>query len=313
MNSSSQPRVVLDHSFIIELDLPNDPAFPYGQDSQQSDNNPIVTAEKEVRKNFDLKYKLIVANYAELHNNNSRAAKQFNVARTNVRKWRTQLVDIRDVLSESRKNVSRKRLHGGGLSIKDQGLEEELLYRFHEEGLLHRVVTKTDILNWTQELNGPFVAEQLTTGFVDKFLERNQLVLRKPNKSIAIDDEVIFSRAAKFLKHFWKLLEVFPTTRSNIINLDETSIYIDCSQSTIAVRGSQSVTVLKSGHEKLRVTALMADKADGTKIKPTLFLNRKGSAQIIENADCYIVYCEKVGPIAKCSSCGWILFLPQLN
>ena len=45
--------------------------------------------------------------------------------------------------------------------------------------------------------------------------------------------------------------------------------------STIEERGAREISVRTTGYDKLRVTALLSAKADGTKLKPYILLPRK--------------------------------------
>ena len=59
-------------------------------------------------------------------------------------------------------------------------------------------------------------------------------------------------------------------------NMDETAIWADMpGNSTIAVRGSKSVPILTTGHEKQRITVCLAAMADGTKLPPFVVLKGK--------------------------------------
>ena len=51
--------------------------------------------------------------------------------------------------------------------------------------------------------------------------------------------------------------------------MDETAVWFDMvSPTTIDARGTKSVSLKTTGHEKSHLTVVLAAKADGTKLKP---------------------------------------------
>ena len=63
-------------------------------------------------------------------------------------------------------------------------------------------------------------------------------------------------------------------------NMDETAIWADMpGNSTIDVRGSKSVPIITTGHEKQRITVCLAAMVDGTKLPPFVVLKGKRMAE----------------------------------
>ena len=67
-------------------------------------------------------------------------------------------------------------------------------------------------------------------------------------------------------------------TNDAIFAIDETACWMDMpADTTVEVRGSRSVSVKTTGHEKNHFTVVLTAKADGTKLKPFLVFKGKGT------------------------------------
>ncbi|KAL3093160.1 hypothetical protein niasHT_022610 [Heterodera trifolii] len=63
---------------------------------------------------------------------------------------------------------------------------------------------------------------------------------------------------------------------THVYAVDETAVWLDSGGGTcVAEKGSKTVTVLNTGHEKARVTVLLTARSDGTKMRPFVLLPRK--------------------------------------
>ncbi|KAL3087207.1 hypothetical protein niasHS_009087 [Heterodera schachtii] len=63
---------------------------------------------------------------------------------------------------------------------------------------------------------------------------------------------------------------------THVYAADETAVWLDPGGGTcVAEKGSNTVTVLNTGHEKARVTVLLTARSDGTKMRPFVLLPRK--------------------------------------
>uniref|UniRef100_A0A914NRU8 DDE-1 domain-containing protein n=1 Tax=Meloidogyne incognita TaxID=6306 RepID=A0A914NRU8_MELIC len=64
---------------------------------------------------------------------------------------------------------------------------------------------------------------------------------------------------------------------------DETAVWLDCSNSRcVAQKGSKDVSIMSSGHDKLRITVFLTGRMDGRKMKPYVLLPRKRPIPSIE-------------------------------
>ena len=56
---------------------------------------------------------------------------------------------------------------------------------------------------------------------------------------------------------------------SDIIAMDETAVWFDMiGNSTVEHKGARTIALKTTGHEKSRLTVILAAKGDGTKLKP---------------------------------------------
>jgi hypothetical protein len=81
-------------------------------------------------------------------------------------------------------------------------------------------------------------------------------------------------------------------------NTDETPVFFYMpANTTVDTKGSNSVPVKTTGHEKLRITVMLSVPADGRKLTPFVILERKNLPK------------EKLptGITFKCSENGWMM------
>ena len=78
------------------------------------------------RKNYDLKFKLEVVEYAEKHNK-SKAARDKKVPRSCVKDWAKQKEELKKQLKTSLSNskTPAKRLEGAGRKLKDSEFDAQ--------------------------------------------------------------------------------------------------------------------------------------------------------------------------------------------
>ncbi len=63
---------------------------------------------------------------------------------------------------------------------------------------------------------------------------------------------------------------------SEIYAMDETAVWLDCANNTcVETKGAKDVTVLSTGHEKMRVTVCLTARSDGHKLLPYVLVKLK--------------------------------------
>lgn len=83
------------------------------------------------------------------------------------------------------------------------------------------------------------------------------------------DPDLLTEKLVSFVDYVSKTVVSKRISEKDIIAMDETAVWFDMvSPSTIDVRGTKSVALKTTGHEKSHLTVVLAAKADGTKLKP---------------------------------------------
>lgn len=105
------------------------------------------------------------------------------------------------------------------------------------------------------------------------FLDRNNLSLRKPNEKPTIQTEQYKIIAEKFRLHIKDTIKKYKIQPQYIINFDETPIFWDYLPRKVVVpKLSKVATAWKRGYEKSRSTLCLGITASGQMLRPTSFL-----------------------------------------
>jgi hypothetical protein len=84
--------------------------------------------------------------------------------------------------------------------------------------------------------------------------------------------------------------------------MDETAVWFDMvGSSTVDFKGAKSIALKTTGHEKARLSVILAAKADGSKLKPYIVV--KGSTREIKREETTRAI---NGVILASSSNGWM-------
>ena len=111
-----------------------------------------------------------------------------------------------------------------------------------------------------------FVASK---GWLERFLHRNGLSLRRRTTMAQKDPDKLTEKLVSFVDYIGKAVSSKGILEKDIIAMDETAVWFDMvSPTTIDARGTKSVSLKTTGHEKSHLTVVLAAKADGTKLKP---------------------------------------------
>lgn len=174
-------------------------------------------------KNYTLSFKLNVLDYVSKNNNNiTHASRHFNIDRKVIRNWRKNKSKI---VSQSHKTESFRIKKSPHPRYKEM---EEVLYDWVVEqrdlGLcVSQRSIKRKALEIVSQTNSTFLA---SSGWLHRFLKRNKLVLRRittSGRELSKDAPKIIN---DFLDHCTKF-QVEGFDRRCLINMDETSIYLD--------------------------------------------------------------------------------------
>ena len=122
---------------------------------------------------------------------------------------------------------------------------------------------------------------EATTGWLFKFMKRNNLSLRRKTSVAQKDPDLLISKIVSYILHVRRFRTKYSYQPSDIIAFDETPVWADMvSDTTVDVNGKKTVSMKTTGHKKCCVTAGLAAKSDGTKLKPIIVF--KGAKREVE-------------------------------
>ena len=123
-----------------------------------------------------------------------------------------------------------------------------------------------------------FVASR---GWCGKSMTRHGFSLRRKTTTAQKDPLFLVDRIVSCVIHVRRLQKQFSVLPSNIMAMDETSVWNDISNTAVEVTGAKEVLLTSTGNEKIRVLVCLTGKADGTKCKP--FIVFAGAKKRIKN------------------------------
>ena len=221
---------------------------------------------------YDFNFKLKVINYAKEHGNH-KAAKVYAVDRKRVREWRKIEESLKEMASKM--SVTRKRRSCAGRKINFPHIEQELIQWLkarRESGV--RVTGKSlkqeAIRQHRLQGNQSFKA---SCSWLRKFMKRHQISFRRATHVAQKTETELDDKMQGFLHYVINMRKRKGYELGNIGNMDETPVWIDMpGDYTIDMKGSKTVIMGSTGHEKTRLTVCLAAMADGTKLLPLVLL-----------------------------------------
>ena len=209
----------------------------------------------------------------------SAAARMHKVDRKCIREWLKQ----EDSINET--DQDKCRIAGAGRPLQCDAFDELLLEEIQNERSQHHRVTRNRVIELGASLLQDLKLEaSLSNGWLECFLNRHNLVTRKVTNKPKLNAETLTTRAASFIKQVRELISTYCIQERNIINMDETAIFLEHKKgTTLEERGATDVPVRSFGFEKIRLTAVFAAAADGTKMKPCIMVKGKVTSIQTEN------------------------------
>ncbi|KAL0212878.1 hypothetical protein RCL1_006504 [Eukaryota sp. TZLM3-RCL] len=245
-----------------------------------------------IRSNLTTEQKLqIVERLAKNNGNISATARDIGGLRDRkaIRSYKKKALDLRET-------TNRYRVKGGGRKLTDQDLEFLLKEKIDDTRQQKHVVTRELIKIWGHQLKAADVALDFSNGWLEGFLDRNDLVQRKATNKPVIDDNELVERAVKFIIAYQELQKEHQFCLDNIVNLDETAIFADGQEdSTIHHRGSRDVAIRATNLEKVRFTGILAATASGRKMRPGIIVDGDESSVTLSLCRKYIVLKNQTG------------------
>lgn len=112
-------------------------------------------------------------------------------------------------------------------------------------------------------------------GWLEKFMVRNQLSLRRKTTMAQKDPDDMCKKLATFIAYVSQLRIKYKVEAQDIIAMDETSVWFDMVANTsVDHRGANSISLKSTGNEKSHLTVVLAAKGDCTKLKPYIVFKK---------------------------------------
>ena len=289
--------------------MSRDPSTP---DPARSEEEKLSTKTKILRRAVSNKVKRKYLDFMEAQAGVTayKAWKKFrrdhpNVTEPQVRQW----------AKKKEKILSRpagSRVSGGGRHALCADLEEILFeFIFHKRMKRERVtraVIRAKAIELGRELG--LVGFNASTGWLRRFLFRHDLTLRHVTNLTRLCDLEVITRGVNYLTYLQCVRDKYRP--SDIISMDETALCFETtSKSTIDVQGAQHVPMRTTGFASMRITAVLAVRANGTRVMPTtIFKGKREHAALING--CY-TFRQKNGWVDSALLCEWLgLVLPRI-
>ena len=214
-------------------------------------------------RSYTAAFKLKVISVAE-HKGKHHAAKLFGVHRKRVQDW----CKSKEHLKSTKKTEKRK--PGAGRPVKYTDIENTLLTWFNERRSAGVRVTGKALKYEAFRLhkingNQSFKASQ---GWFSKFKKRHGFTFRRTTHMSQHAAAITDDKVDKFLRFVIKLRKLRGYDDRDIINIDETPVWLEMpGKSTLNVKSVHEVAMSSTGHEKQRITVTL-----GTKLSPLVHL-----------------------------------------
>ena len=243
------------------------------------------------RRAFTAKEKLAAIAYAEAHGNRA-AGHEFSIDESNIRQRRKQKLRLQ--------TMPRKKQANRGSSEKFPQIEEKVLEFVMERRRCGQSVSTSEI-----RIHGTKVAKSMkikdfkaSADWCYAFMRRKGLSIRRRTDISQKLPEDYEDKLVEFQKFIIKQRKLHDYDLSQIGNADQTPLTFDLpAATTVAPKGSKTVSINTTGHEKDRFTVMLACTADGRKLPPFIIFKRKTLPKGMT---------WPKGVIVRCQDHGWM-------
>lgn len=169
--------------------------------------------------------------------------------------------------------------------MKYKELDEVLADWVRDQREQRLPVSRNMILLKAAELNHALGTCEFTggNGWLSRFMERHNFSLRRKTTVCQKPSTAYVEKIVNFVLFIRKQRLANNYDLSSIIAADETAVWLDCvSDTTIETKGARQVVVKSTGHEKVRITAMLSAAGNGMKLKPFVLINRKRPVKALE-------------------------------
>jgi hypothetical protein len=243
------------------------------------------------RKSYDMNFKIAVSEDAKNMSNRAAAIK-YNVSEKmvsftlwhinisyftmfyvflQVRDWKSKVNEMKQfvlVKNMKKNNKQRRRLDGGGKSIKNSDGEYELAMWVMYLREQHIPVTRFSIAEEAKRIFN-IHGFKASSGWIDNFMMRWNFSLRRPTSIGQTIPKDFLEKVVGFLKLIKHLVSSKQISESHIGNMDETSICFEMSpHQIIHLRGEKSVPINTHVNTRQHFTVVLCAMADGRTLPP---------------------------------------------
>ena len=221
------------------------------------------------RRSYTAGYKTEVLKYAEEHGNRA-AGRHYNISEKLCRDWRKQKGKLQ----------SMKKTKKADRGSKPWWAQlEDLL----EDWVLTQRAACRGVSTCQLRLKATTIADELDiTGFrggptwIRRFLRRKSLALRARTTMCQKLPADAQDKLVSFRQFVTTTVTDHDVTNDHIVNMDEVPLTFDIPMTTtVEKKGSKSVTIQTTGHEKASFTVVLGCCASGDKLPPMLIFKRK--------------------------------------
>lgn len=189
-----------------------------------------------------------------------------------IREWRKK----KEMLAHAttNKDEQRKRAEGAGRKMISEEMERSLVQWIFSKRKQSLRVSRKMVRRQATEVFGECEDNtrsvfKASRGWVDKFLERNELRVRRRTTVAQKEPDKMIEKMVSFVLFMERNRKRIKATPSDILAMDETAVWFDMvGETTVADKGAKSIPVKSTGHEKARFTVTLTAAGDGTKLKP---------------------------------------------
>uniref|UniRef100_A0A668A962 HTH CENPB-type domain-containing protein n=1 Tax=Myripristis murdjan TaxID=586833 RepID=A0A668A962_9TELE len=248
------------------------PKMEKRSDNLEKSGSKIGQVNRQLRRSYDVNFKMMVINEAE-SSNNCKAAVKYGVTECNVRRWRAQKDHLKNAHSQ-------RKAFRGPQSGRFQELDRRVCAYVDErrkDGMpISRAVIQLKAVEIAKELNIPTADFKASLGWCKRMMRRNGLTLRRRTSLAQRLPSDFGEKLLSFQRYVINLRKKHSYPLDQIGNADQTPVFFDMpTPVTVHKKGEKSVIIKSTGNEKGRVTVMLACLADGTKLPPYVVLKRK--------------------------------------
>uniref|UniRef100_H3A0T2 HTH CENPB-type domain-containing protein n=1 Tax=Latimeria chalumnae TaxID=7897 RepID=H3A0T2_LATCH len=243
------------------------------------------------RMKYEAGFKLKVVAFAN-SSNKCAAAREFGVSENEklVRDWKKN----ESVLKKMPKTKCAMRTGTSHWPDLEKHISEWVLENRQNGYIVTRNAIRIYVLKWAKSNPESSKDFKATASWCSRFMERKCLVLRQKTKITQKLLKDLDDKITSFQRFTIRQQQKHEYLLCHIGNMDETPMNFDMpSNRTVDSKGSKTVLVKTTGHEKTRFMVVLACMANGTKLKPMVIFKRKTMLKIKFPAGVFVHVHEK--------------------